>query len=280
MPVQSLSRGQGGRSRAIGLAVKLDLGAFETPTSRPTWTPQSRWIPVHCCPAGAAARLEPSRCPRTHRMAVLTTGPRPSDNGCGARSRVGRWVIREEPNRQSKYRTRRAPFPASTPPGEWGYGARVGRALGFVASFISVVAGCLALVRWLDSQDISLVAIAVVILGISVVLLVIRSRAMAEFAQAPPIIYVSAASGAFVTALSDIDDTATRDRLTFLFATGMFVFTAGPLAKDLYEKDKLSRKSCDDCCETVKADARVCRHCGYEFWAKGATAPVNGPGDG
>lgn len=45
-----------------------------------------------------------------------------------------------------------------------------------------------------------------------------------------------------------------------------------PLAWDLYERDKASRKVCPDCCEEVKVGARVCRYCGYrwtEAWASG-----------
>jgi hypothetical protein len=142
------------------------------------------------------------------------------------------------------------------------------------------VGGCVALVRWLDSENVPLIVIAGVILGISFVLLAIRRLTSRTDVAASQFIYVSAAVGAFASLLSDVEDTATRDRVTLLFATGMFAFTALPLAKDLYKADKASRKKCEDCCETVKVGARVCRHCGYEFWAKGTTAPVNGPGDG
>jgi uncharacterized membrane protein YfcA len=32
-----------------------------------------------------------------------------------------------------------------------------------------------------------------------------------------------------------------------------------------YQLDQLRSKECPDCCEAVKAGARVCRFCGYEF---------------
>ena len=48
-------------------------------------------------------------------------------------------------------------------------------------------------------------------------------------------------------------------------ATAYISTSMAPLAWDLYEQDKASRKRCPDCCEDVKAGARVCRYCGHRW---------------
>ena len=76
-------------------AVKAHLGAFET-CADSTRIPQSRWtmaVLLPCCLG--AVRLEPTVVLEPTGGRLLTTGPAPSDNECGARNRVGRRVIRE-----------------------------------------------------------------------------------------------------------------------------------------------------------------------------------------
>ena len=39
-----------------------------------------------------------------------------------------------------------------------------------------------------------------------------------------------------------------------------------PLCWWAYRSDEANHKLCPDCRERIRTDARVCRHCGYEFW--------------
>lgn len=39
-------------------------------------------------------------------------------------------------------------------------------------------------------------------------------------------------------------------------------------------QDRRKHKPCPDCCEIVKKMARVCRHCGYEFWQLDSEHPL------
>jgi hypothetical protein len=41
---------------------------------------------------------------------------------------------------------------------------------------------------------------------------------------------------------------------------------------------RVSRKTCPDCAETVKVDARVCRYCGWRFFPSPATSSVSQKG--
>jgi hypothetical protein len=127
------------------------------------------------------------------------------------------------------------------------------------------VGGCVALVTWLDAQDVSLLLISGVIAAIAGVLIVTRGVllgwASVVDGQAYDIISFTALVGINVVPELGLDENVGL----LVLSTVVFAAVAGPLALDLYKADKASRKQCPDCCEWVKAEARVCRYCGYRW---------------
>jgi hypothetical protein len=51
----------------------------------------------------------------------------------------------------------------------------------------------------------------------------------------------------------------------FVVAASILSAMLIPLARYLYLQDKNSRKRCEDCDEEIRANARVCRYCGYRY---------------
>jgi hypothetical protein len=52
------------------------------------------------------------------------------------------------------------------------------------------------------------------------------------------------------------------------YPLAMYAFTAAGAIPTLWlldRQDKRAHKKCPDCCETVKAEARVCRYCRHKF---------------
>ena len=140
----------------------------------------------------------------------------------------------------------------------------MGRVFGAIASFISVVAGCVALVGWLDTQDVPLVVIAGVIWAIALCLIGIR----ALFFGVRHLGGAFAATGLATTLITLLDRIGVPSDIgALVIAPLIFAAAAGPLAYDLYKADQRRRKKCLDCAELVWAEANVCRHCGYRFTA-------------
>ena len=142
------------------------------------------------------------------------------------------------------------------------------RAVGFLASFVAVVAGCVALVRWLDTQGVPFGFIVVAVslfagaLAVGRDRIAKRSASASRFRQEAALIRVAvavAAAGWLAGALADSE-------LVVLVGTLVAsACVAGAVIFDLYEIDKASRKRCPDCCEEVKVAASVCRYCGYRW---------------
>jgi hypothetical protein len=149
--------------------------------------------------------------------------------------------------------------------------------LGFLASFLSVVAACVALVRWLDTQDVSSYVIALVVVTMATALwaltLIIENRASPDIKfrglRGPWVPLAFGVAGLAVAYLG-----FEIPIVGVLIAAAVFVLAAGPLVFDLYEVDKASRKPCPDCCESVKVGARVCRYCGHR-WPQAPALPPN-----
>ena len=152
------------------------------------------------------------------------------------------------------------------------------RAFGFLASFVAVVAGCVALVRWLDTLGVQTAFIVLVVFVVTFTLIGVRvalarvgllpwEGATQTWAESHPVaarrglgaeLAVAFIAFAFYVAFD-------AEGMALISATALFAGIAGPLVFDLYGKDKASRKACPDCCEEVKAGARVCRYCGYRW---------------
>jgi hypothetical protein len=155
----------------------------------------------------------------------------------------------------------------------------VARAFGFLTSFITVVGGCVALVHWLDAQDVSLFLIALVILAISGLLLFTRRRFFGpQGLDAKVWLFVPLGTAAY-SALEK--GSPGQDVIALVLSSAIFAATAGPLAFDVYEADRDSRKRCPDCWEIVTVHASVCRYCGHRWkdssaQAPGGTVPADG----
>ena len=160
------------------------------------------------------------------------------------------------------------------------------RAVGFLASFVAVVAGCVALVGWLDKQDVPLWVLGGVIVGIGLALFLIRilfvpreDRAFAAWLDDRIwqlllwCAIFAVAVVAVVVGFGGLD--LVCDLVTVVGAAVAFALAVGRLVWDLYARDKASRKECPDCCEDVKVGASVCRYCGHRWTDAqgGLTAP-------
>jgi hypothetical protein len=157
------------------------------------------------------------------------------------------------------------------------------RAVGFLASFVAVVGGCVAFVRWLDSEDVPSAWVVIAIAAVGAALIWIRKTLIPADQSAFvgwQVKHMSLAWGLWgVVTGAGLAVIAGRDGgfvelggATVIFATG-----TGILMWDLYERDKASRKVCPDCCEQVKVGARICRYCGYR-WTVADQAPPDDPG--
>ena len=120
------------------------------------------------------------------------------------------------------------------------------RAVGFLASFVAVVAGCVAFVRWLDAEHFSMLVVLGVSAAIAVVLAGMHKRVnpkagslLLRAVYLPLICSVAAVAGYGST------ETGTwGNRAAIVVGTAFFALCAAPLAWDLYLKDKASRKVC------------------------------------
>jgi uncharacterized membrane protein YfcA len=138
----------------------------------------------------------------------------------------------------------------------------VGKIIGFLAALIAVIAGVGSALGWLGKHVDSS---AIVVSG----LLVATVTAMTFYdlvEQRPsgrPRWFVPTSFGvAFgVGVLGAVAEDIGRGALYVYVA-----LVAAPGFWAAYKLDQQRYKECPDCCESVKANARVCRHCRYEFF--------------
>jgi hypothetical protein len=159
----------------------------------------------------------------------------------------------------------------------------VGRILGYLASFVAVVGGCVAFVRWLDSEDVPVGVLVLVIGGIPWLLgLIHRAVFPPEHREAFPerllawllgmspwlraVLVLSPFVAGIAVVLSGLLEGDAGDAALLGGTALLFAIAVAPLVWDFYERDKASRKQCPDWCEDVKVGARVRRYCGHR-WA-------------
>jgi peptidoglycan/LPS O-acetylase OafA/YrhL len=145
------------------------------------------------------------------------------------------------------------------------------RAIAFLAGLVAVVAGLVSVVDWLNTRVSG--AVLVLIGGAAVAAcLLVGNEFLHELIQRKPERYtrrhfwlyayvLPAVTGFVVTGLG----LRLGDRFFVYGAVSLGVIPISWLA---YELNQARHKPCRDCCERIKADARICPHCGHEFWSQ------------
>jgi archaellum biogenesis protein FlaJ (TadC family) len=143
------------------------------------------------------------------------------------------------------------------------YPGLMARMLSFVAALLAVTAGVGSALAWIGSN------LGTSAIGVCGVLLVacfggLVSMDMAE--RGIPSHRQRRVFGALMIGALASSIAASVAQEMGLVALYVYVaFMASPLFWWAYQRDKRQHKECPDCCERIKAGARVCRYCGYEF---------------
>lgn len=136
-----------------------------------------------------------------------------------------------------------------------------------IASLVAAVAALGSAVNWLSDNlgDLSIaIAGITVAMTIAVAWLIVASETHNRRYEA---YFVVTLAVAFLTGV--FGDPDLQREIGFLVATAALL----PVAVELYLRDRRSRTRCPDCCEEIRADARVCKHCGFRVAPTSPAAP-------
>jgi hypothetical protein len=143
------------------------------------------------------------------------------------------------------------------------YPGLMARVLTFVAALLAVIAGAGSALAWIGSN---LGTLALVICGM--LLFAFFGGALSvelDERSVPPrrqrLIYGALMLVALIFGLAG--SVAQELGLAALYV--YVAVLASPLFWWAYQRDKWQHKECPDCCERIKAGARVCPYCRYEF---------------
>jgi hypothetical protein len=139
----------------------------------------------------------------------------------------------------------------------------MGRALGYLAALIAVIAGVGSALTWLADHagSIAVVTCGSACLGLGVSALMAR-RDRLRRTKRTGLRHVTALS---VLLAVNIPLTRFAEHSGTAALYGYVALAATPIVGWAYLIDRERHKTCPDCCEAVKVMARVCRFCGYDF---------------
>jgi hypothetical protein len=146
--------------------------------------------------------------------------------------------------------------------------SRVARVLTALTGLVAVVAGLGAGIEWLNNR---VSATNLMVIG-SVALTVAAGAWMVAGLGTRTWRWCVYAVGTYIPGLvllERIRDPASHRGLGHAFAA----ITLVPWTLELYLNDRRSRTRCLDCHEFIRADANVCKHCGFSIRPKPKVAP-------
>jgi Uncharacterised protein family UPF0547 len=159
--------------------------------------------------------------------------------------------------------------------------ASPGALIGFLSGFVAVIASVGSGIAWINTHVPSL---AILFLGVGIVLASVwiiviiwlaldrarpgRYRVRWFVVIVALVIVLEIATVWVVEKRADEPETNYIEGYAFVALSAIPIFVLG------YRLYKETHKQCLDCAETVKGNARVCRHCGYRFMPQLTDAEV------